>query len=453
MTARDVDQVLQAGVLGANAQLAGDQTRQAALSAIDSVLGAPGSGTDLASLLGRVQGAFTTLADDPGNQTQQQAVVSSAATLTAGINALWQAYAGQRQGAQDAIVGQVATLNSSIATIGALGRQIVTLKAQGLSTADLENQRDAAINTLSQATGVRVLGQPSGDVTIVTDGGLLVPIHGTTPPFATAPANLGASSAYPAGGVPAIMLGGTDVTAQLAAGGGRLGADIVLRDDTLPTGQAELDAFSHSLATRFAAQGLTLFTQPDGTVPVATGPLAQSGYIGFAATIGVNPAVVANPAAVRDGTNDVAGSAGGASAFTINPAGGPAGFTGLVSRVLDYALGSDAQAGVPQPAPNVSGLGPAGTLGAPYAAPPDLAGLASALVGAQAQVSAAATDQAAASSALQTSLTTKLGSETGVNLDTELADMTQLQNAYGANAKVLTAVQALYAALLAAVAP
>ena len=84
------------------------------------------------------------------------------------------------------------------------------------------------------------------------------------------------------------MLGGTDVTGQLR--GGQIGANIALRDTTLPTDQAELDEFAQNLASRFDAQGLTLFTDPDGNAAggYAAAPV-QSGYVGFAGTIQVNP--------------------------------------------------------------------------------------------------------------------------------------------------------------------
>ena len=104
---------------------------------------------------------------------------------------------------------------------------------------------------------------------------------------------------YPGGGIPAIMLGGADVTRQLQ--GGQIGANITLRDTTLPTDQAELDELSQNMATRFASNGLTLFTDPAGNVPVATPPPAQNGYVGFPSAIQVNPGRAVQPVAVRDG--------------------------------------------------------------------------------------------------------------------------------------------------------
>ena len=99
--------------------------------------------------------------------------------------------------------------------------------------------------------------------------------------------------------------------------GGRIGADIALRDTTLPTFQAELDEFAVTLARRFEAQGLRLFSDPDGAVPASGGPPVQDGYVGFAAALQVHPDVLASPALLRDGTHAVTGSPTGASSDTM----------------------------------------------------------------------------------------------------------------------------------------
>jgi flagellar hook-associated protein 1 FlgK len=97
--------------------------------------------------------------------------------------------------------------------------------------------------------------------------------------------------------------------------------------------------------------------------------------------------------------------------------------------VLNYALGADAQSGVPQPASATTGLGPTGTLSAPYVAAPTLAGSAAALVAAQSQDSAAATQQLTTEQGVQTSLQSKISAKSGVNIDTEMSNMLALQNA------------------------
>ncbi len=440
-----IDQALQASVAQQNASVAGLQTTQTALQAIDSVLGTPGAGTDIGSLLGNLQGSFGTLLTDPANQTQQSAVVSAATTLAQGIGSLAGTYAAQRQAAQNGIQSEIGTLNATLATIGQLSNQIVALKPTNQGTADLENQRNAAVQTLSRLLDIKTVPQTNGDLSIFTSGGLTLPTRGGATPFSIAGASVPAGSYYPGGGIPGILIGGADVTKQMT--GGQIGANIALRDTTLPAGQAVLDEFAHGLSTRFAGQGLTLFTNPAGVVPAGGGPPVQAGYVGYAGVIQVNPAVSANPSLVRDGTNAVAGTG-----FVPNPPGGPAGFTGLIANIADFTFGAQLQGGVSQPVMNTGGLGAAGNLNAPFNATGGaLSDFATNLIASQAQQSATVTANVATEQALQTSLNGKVTAVSGVNMDTEVSQMLALQQAYGANARVIAGVQSMFTQLLQAV--
>jgi len=446
---RITDAALQAQTQVQAATVSGLTTRQTALQALDSVQGTPGAGTDLGSLVGDLSNQFSTLLNDPSNQTAQSAVVGAATTLANGINALSDAYTAQRNTAQTNLIAEVASANQALGQIGALSNRIMNLKAEGQSTADLENQRDAAVNTLSGLLNVKTMASSNGNLLVLTPSGLSLPTDATTGPFGIANANAAPGASYNTGTLPGILLNGQDVTSQVQ--GGQLGANITLRDTVLPTYQGELDEFSATLANRFSAQGLNLFTNAAGLVPSASAPPVQSNYVGFAGTIQVNPAVVATPSLVRDGTQAVAGSPTGASAFSPNPAGGPAGFSTLIVRILNFAMGATAQNGVPQAAPNLAGLGPAGNLSAPFGTPQALGDFAGSIVASQAQDSAIVTSNLQTETAVQTSLTAKLSSETGVNMDHEMGAVVALQNAYGINARILTAAQSMWTQLLAAV--
>jgi flagellar hook-associated protein 1 FlgK len=443
---RDVNLALQAATLQQNAAVAGLQTTQTALQSIDAISGTPGAGSDLGSLLGDLQDQFSTLLSDPSNTTQQSAVVSSATTLAQGINTLSNAYTAQRQTAENNVVSEVASVNTALGTIGSLSAQIVAQQSEGVSTADLANQRDAVVQTLSQLLNVTVLVQANGNMVVSTASGTQLPTGSATGPLSVSDASVEPGATVLNGDIGGIMLGGVDVTQQLT--GGQLGANITLRDTTLPTYQAGLDEFSQNLASQFGAQGLTLFTDPNGNVPAGGGTPAQSGYVGFAAEIQVNPAVQTDPSLVVDGNTTVAGSPSGAAAFTPNPVGGPAGFTTLITNVLDYALGADAQPGVPQPPANTTGLGADGTLSLPFSPPATLGAFATALTSEEAADSASTTAQLGTEQAVQSTLSGQLTSQTGVNLDQQMSLMIQLQNAYGANAKVMDAVQNMFTELL-----
>jgi len=443
VTVRATDLALQGEVLSQTSNSAALQVTQTALQAIDSALGTPGQGNDLGSILGDLQNGFSTLLNDPSNQTQQSAVVGAATNLVQTINTTSQTISTQRQSAEDDLGDAVNTLNTTLSQIGQLNSEIVSGKQAGISTADLESQRDAAIQTLSGLIMVKSVPLSNGSVQLITGGGMLLPTDANAAPFSFQSGITSPSAYYPNGGLSGITMNGIDVTSALT--GGRIGADIALRDTTLPTALAQLDEFSYNLATRFAAQGLTLFSDGQGNVPTSTGSGdAQSSYVGFSSYIQVNPEVAANPSLVRDGTTAISGSEAGASAFTPNPPGGPAGFTGLISRVLNYTFTDQVQAGVGQPLPATADLGPSGTLSASLAGVTTLSSFATILVSGLAEHSATVTANLTASNSMQTALSGQLSSETGVNLDTEMSKMLTLQNAYGANARVLNAVQTMF---------
>lgn len=438
---RQIDLSMQQAALQQASTVAGLDVRSAALAAIDVVHGTTGVGGDLASLVGQLEDSFSALAADASSQPRQAAVVAAAGTLAGQLNALARSYGTARQSAQDAVVSDVATLNATLAQIGSLSERIIQVRALGHSSADLENQRDAARGELAKLVDVRAMVTPSGDLLLATSSGLSLPTHFKTPPFAVQAATLDAISYYPGGGAPTVTLAGTDVTTRLGAG--RIAAILQLRDTTLPTFQGELDEFAITLARRFDAQGLRLFTDPAGTVPPGGGTPVQDGYVGFSGIIGVNPDVAADPALVRDGTHAVADNPSGPSGFDPNPSGGPAGFATLIQRVLDFSFGNAIRAGVPQPGSERAGLGPTGTLSAPYAPPAGLAGLATALVSAQVHESSDSDRAGASARALQTALDAKLASGSAVSIDQEMTVMLQLQSAYAANARVISAVQAM----------
>ncbi len=139
---------------------------------------------------------------------------------------------------------------------------------------------------------------------LLTRGGVSPPLLREGEALSLSAATVGPEAFHgPGGTLPGILIGGTDVTAALR--GGRLGELIGLRDAVLPRLLGELDLLAVGFAARFAAQGLQLFEGAGGNVPDPSQPYTTSGALGFALTMRVNPAVVADPRLVRDGTHAV----------------------------------------------------------------------------------------------------------------------------------------------------
>jgi flagellar hook-associated protein 1 FlgK len=465
---RAIETALQRAVWQREAGVAAAQVRTEILQPLDALHGRPENGDSLAGLTGRVRDGFIALAAQPSSTSLQVEIVDAANALASKLNALSAAVTDARNRSQQRLVEGVAAANRLLAEGGSLTREIVRLKVEGQGTAELEDKRDALIGRLAALMDLRVVLNEKGEMTAFTKGGQTVPLRGDA--LAVSGASLAPQSYYEPGGgaVPPVLLvnpaepeNPTDLTrGQL---GGELGALIGLRDETLPRLQAELDEFAHKLARRFDQQGLRLFSDARGNVPQETQGAGQKGYVGFAAEIRVFAAVVENPALVRDGTHAVPGGlppwpatrevqAPYGDPFTPNPPGGPASFDGIAKRILDFTFGSQLGVGRPHDPPLLTtGLGPRGDLTSPIASTGTLADFAAALVSAQTAEHASAKASAESLASTRDLLANRYADAVGVNLDKEMALLIQLQNAYAANARVITASQAMWDALLAAV--
>ena len=452
LTTRTINTALENSLYSQNATVSGLTTTSNGLATISALQGSTssdsGSSDTLPDQIGNLQSSLITLDADPSSPASQQAVVTAAGTLASTIQTTAVSYGAARQAAQESIVDEVGTVNSNLGLIGSLSDQVEQDRVTGISTAGLEDQRSAAMTALSNVLSVQFKETSTGDMLVSTANGLSLPTRASSGPLSTSNATIGVTDVYP-GSVPAITLNGRDVTTSLT--GGTLGANIGLRDQVLPTMQAELDSFSQTLASRFDAQGLTLFTDGGGNVPASGATQASpAGQLGFSNVIQVNPAVAEDASIIRDGSHDVVGTATGAASFTVNTTRGTSDTT-LIDRVLDYALGSDVQDGVTQPAAATTGLGANGTLSAPYSGSSDLASFASTVVSSQASTINQASSSLSDETAIQTALTTQVASVSGVSIDDQMASIVSLQNAYAANAKVVTAVQTMFTSLIDAI--
>jgi flagellar hook-associated protein 1 FlgK len=398
--ARSVNAALEASAWAAASSVAGLTVQSQVLTAINDTQGTPGDGTSLPDVVTALQSAFTNLQAQPSSQSLQSAVVAAAKTLASTINSTASTITTERNDVQSQIVTQVSGLNSALATVQSTTQQIIAATASGGSTASLEDQRDAALQTLSSTMNLQYSEQPDGNISLSTPAGLSIPLDST---FSTQSATLSPASASG----PPIMLQSAnpnippvDVTGQIS--GGSLGALIQLRDTTLPGYTKSLDGFSASLANQFSAQGLQLFTDGGSSTSLTA-------YAGLSSAIEVNPTVTATPSLVRDGT-----SGGNAS--------GTAGFTGVIDNVLNTTFASS------------------GTT-------PSLQTQAQNFVSQQSADTQTASTNLANASAYQTTVGTALSSQSGVDVDQQMGLMIQLQNAYQANAQVITTAAQMFTAL------
>ncbi len=165
---------------------------------------------------------------------------------------------------------------------------------------------------------------------------------------------------------------------------------------------------------------LPLFTDSNGT-PI-TGALSAAGSqtTGLAGRIEVNPALTASP------SNLVSYSSTTAAGDATRP-------NFILSQLTDTSLTYSPDTGI-------------GTAQSPYSG--TLSDYMSQIVSQQSQAANAATNLQQSQQTVLSALQQSFNSQSGVNIDTEMSNLIALQNAYGANARVMTTVQELMSTLL-----
>ena len=248
------------------------------LQQLQNVYGTPGGQGTLETAFSNLTNAVQGLQTSSGTYSAQSAVVTAAQNMAQELNATTQGIQALRTNVQQDIATSVASANADMAQIANLNTQLQGLSPSDPSTATLEDQRDTAINQLSQLMDVRVTTTGNNQVTVYTNSGVqLVGAQASTLSF-NGPATLGASNLYSTNptqnGVGTITLtspsGATiDMNATNSISSGQIAADLQLRDTTLVQAQNQVDQLAASMSS-----GLSDTT----TAGTAVTSGAQSGF-------------------------------------------------------------------------------------------------------------------------------------------------------------------------------
>ena len=445
-TTRQVDSSLRAEARIVRGQFAHAEVRERSLAPLVALNGSPGSADSISDLVTALRDGLTGLRARPSDLSDQRQALRAAGELSTRLNELSSAVGRARQAAQDQLLRQVDEANRLTQQISRLDGEAKATRAGGSADSFTLDRRDAAIQQLSELLDVTPVIDTRDQITLILRGGYTLPLKPDGAPFSIASAPVTPAAYYgpPGGTLPALMLGEIDITSLTRDGS--MGALLELRDATLPRMQAELDILASTLATRFNAQGLRLYTDGPGSTAAPPDVTAPGGYsgavVGFAGRIAVSSAVSSDMRLLRDGTHAVAG-------FTPNPPGGPSGFTTLLDNLLNYTFGAvSGSGGMNHPSSPTTNLGPGRNLTSSFTPPIRLADHAAAMTGSQAGVASEATSSLTEATASRTRIGLLLQQREGVDVDQEMASLLQLQNAYAANARVLATVQDMWDALL-----
>ena len=113
-------------------------------------IGTNGADTSFVGQLSGFENVLQAIAINPEGVSERSNLVNTAQNLTQQLASVGQQLQGMRQQADSQISTSIDTINAQLTAIDGLNKAIGRNKAMGLPTGDLEDQRDTAINKISQ---------------------------------------------------------------------------------------------------------------------------------------------------------------------------------------------------------------------------------------------------------------------------------------------------------------
>lgn len=293
-----VDKLLLKSLVSADSDLGSADTTNAYLTSLEKLYGSTSStdsastGTSLANSIASLESALSSLAGTPSSASLQSNVVSALDDVTSQLRETSSGIQKLRSNADQDISSSIDGVNTDLQTIADLNAEIKQTAAAGQSTADLEDQRNTALQDVAAKMNISYYTASNGDLQVYTTTGQALVDSSAHKISYTAAANVSASTSYTAGssssGFSAITVNGVDITSQIT--GGDIGALITLRDKTLPAAQSQLDQLATQLAAAVntvsnSASSVPAPTSLTGTTSVTSGTaLSATGTVRLAVT-------------------------------------------------------------------------------------------------------------------------------------------------------------------------
>ncbi|WP_024767878.1 flagellar hook-associated protein FlgK [Brucella melitensis] len=399
----------------ASSTLADGLDRLSALYSADNYSGSP------SGLIGDLRDALQTYVASPSNSALGDSVVSVAQSLANALNDCTRQVQSLRNDADREIADSVANINDLLAKFEKANQNVVGGTRMGRDVSDYLDQRDALLKQLSGEIGITTMMRGDNDMVIFAENG--VTLFETTARKVTFE-----QSAVLTPGVAgkAVTVDGVPLshdTFDQPFGTGRLSGLLQLRDQIAPQYQMQLDEIARGLVTVFAESDQT-GSSPSPAIPGA-GLSA-----GIAGTIEVSVPFIASEGGsallLRDG-----GANGANYKYNVQ---GAAGFSDRL-RALNEAFSEpmvfDAAAGISSSS--------------------SLIGYSASSLGWLEGKRQKANSEFTYNGTVASQADFALSNATGVDIDTEMALLLDLEHSYQASSRVLTTVSAMLDDLLNAV--
>lgn len=245
--------------------------REDFLSQINAYFGRPEDNNSIAHVISELAAQMDALAVTPETSATQFLTVRAAIGVVDELDRLSEQVQLLRTETNNQIDTEITKVNSLLDSVVDLNFDVVEFIASNISTSDLEDQRDIALNSLSEILDFQFFEKGDGSITLFSGGGSTL-IDGQKQTLSYAkPSNMASTleytpttatnyispgeTGYPVGGIPGIFVGDVaasgDATAKISSG--RLSALIEMRDSELPAIQSQLDELAEKLKNELNA--------------------------------------------------------------------------------------------------------------------------------------------------------------------------------------------------------
>jgi flagellar hook-associated protein 1 FlgK len=275
---RELNQFIQAQLRSETSGGAYADQMASVLTQLQSVYGTPGEAGTLEAAFANFTTALQSLSTNPGSSSAQISAVTAAQSLAQQLNATTQGIQALRSNAEQDINISVGQANAAMTQIAQLNTQLRGLKPTDPAAATLMDQRDKAIDLLSQLMDIRVSTDNTNQTTIYTTNGVELVGAQASQLIFNSQGTLNANSQWNAdpanssvGSLSIKLANGAliDMIETHSISSGQIAADLTLRDKTLVQAQAQIDQLAASMASALSDK------TTDGTLaPAALAPKA-----------------------------------------------------------------------------------------------------------------------------------------------------------------------------------
>jgi flagellar hook-associated protein 1 FlgK len=400
------DAVLSASLNNATSNASYLSAQNSYLSQVQSILDSSGNPPALSAAMSNFQSAWTTFSAAPESAIAQKALVSAAQNLASTVDSAASQASSLQTQVQADLSTTVTTLNTDLASVQNLNTEIEAAQANGQSTTDLQDQRDSAVTAIAAITNVQVLQRANGGIALYTPGGTAL-LDGQAQVFGVT------------GGAVTNSVG-ANVNAELAGGQLQAQTDFLSTSSSNSPGVsvvANLQSQLQNFANMFISTAPGSFASVYNSGTTGTGELA-SGF--FTATTDSNGLPDLGTFAVNASLLNGTATVKQASAVTVN---NTFTATNLAINSTTNTTTSTFQA---------NGL---------TVNNQTYSGIANSILSGFQQAANTVSNSSTTATTQQTYYQNALSSETGVNTDTELVNLTNWQNSYAASAHVISTIQ------------